>query len=65
MNAADLRKMSEADIQTQVSEAKAALSKMKFGHTIAGTENPMVLRAKRREIACMLTVLNEKKNNSK
>ncbi|MFY7972114.1 MAG: 50S ribosomal protein L29 [Flavobacteriales bacterium] len=65
MNAADLRNMSEADLNAQVAETKAALAKMKFGHTIAGTENPMVLRNKRREIARILTVLNEKKNNSK
>jgi ribosomal protein L29 len=35
---------------------------MKFGHQIAGTENPMTLRNKRREIARMKTVLNEMKN---
>ncbi|MFA9221038.1 MAG: 50S ribosomal protein L29 [Sediminibacterium sp.] len=47
----------------QVSEKKAELAKMSFNHTVAGTENPMVLRAKRREIARIHTVINEMKNN--
>lgn len=63
MKAADLRNMSAKDLLEKVSEEKAQLAKMKFGHTIAGTENPMLLRAKRREIARMQTVLTEKKNN--
>jgi large subunit ribosomal protein L29 len=63
MKAADLRNMSVSDLLEKVSEEKAQMAKMKFGHTIAGTENPMLLRAKRREIARMQTVLTEKKNN--
>jgi ribosomal protein L29 len=38
---------------------------MKFSHTVAGTENPMQLRMKRKEVARMLTVLNQRKNNGK
>jgi len=50
-------------LNNQVSEKKAELAKMSFNHTVAGTENPMVLRAKRREIARIHTVINEMKNN--
>jgi large subunit ribosomal protein L29 len=63
MKAKDFRNMSDTDLLEQINEAKAALDKMNFGHHIAGTENPMNLRNKRREIARMLTVLKEKKNN--
>jgi len=63
MKASDYRNMTEADLQTQISELQAELAKMKFNHTVAGTENPMVLRNKRREIARMKTVLNQIKNN--
>ena len=62
MKAADVRNMSETDILEKIKEENANLAKMKFSHNIAGTENPMLLRAKRREIARMKTVLNERKN---
>lgn len=62
MKAADIRNMSDADILDKIKEETASLAKLKFGHNIAGTENPMLLRAKRREIARMQTVLNERKN---
>ena len=55
--------MSTDDILAQVKEEKAALAKLKFNHTIAGTENPMVIRTKRTTIAKLLTVLQEKKNS--
>jgi ribosomal protein L29 len=38
---------------------------MKFNHTVAGTENPMQLRMKRKEVARMFTELNKRKNNGK
>ncbi len=62
MKAADLRNMTAADLTDQIRESETALAKMKFGHQIAGTENPMTLRNRRREIARMKTVLNEMKN---
>lgn len=63
MKAADIRNMSDADILAKIKEENANLAKMKFSHNIAGTENPMLLRSKRREVARMQTVLNERKNN--
>jgi large subunit ribosomal protein L29 len=62
MKAADYRNMSSSDLIEQIRESETALAKMKFGHQIAGTENPMTLRNKRREIARMKTVLIEMKN---
>lgn len=63
MKASEIRNMSTEDILAQVKEEKAALAKLKFNHSIAGTENPMVIRKKRTTIAKMLTVLQEKKNS--
>jgi len=65
MKAADYRNMTDIDLKDQIREQTEALSKLKFSHHIAGTENPMTLRTKRREIARMVTVLKEKMNNSK
>jgi large subunit ribosomal protein L29 len=63
MNATDYNALSETELLAKIAEEKAALAKMKFGHNIAGTENPMQLRSKRRDIARMLTALNAKKNS--
>lgn len=63
MKAKDLRNMTEDTILDSLKEEKAALAKMKFSHNVAGTENPMTLRAKRKAIARMKTILNEKKNS--
>ena len=63
MKASDYRNMTIEDLNNQVSEKKAELANMSFNHTVAGTENQMVLRAKRREIARIHTVINEMKNN--
>ncbi|MFN0031506.1 MAG: 50S ribosomal protein L29 [Flavobacteriales bacterium] len=63
MKAKDLRNMTEETILDTLKEEKAALAKLKFSHNVAGTENPMNLRHKRREIARMKTILNEKKNS--
>lgn len=65
MKAADYRNMTDADLNEQIREQRAALAKLKFNHKVAGTENPMVLRSKRREIARMVTVLNERSLTSK
>jgi len=65
MKAADYRNMTEADLKEQIREQQASLAKLKFNHKVAGTENPMTIRGKRREIARMITVLNDKMKTSK
>ena len=65
MKAADYRNMTEADLKEQIREQRASLAKLKFNHKVAGTENPMIIRSKRREIARMITVLNDKTKTSK
>jgi large subunit ribosomal protein L29 len=65
MKATDYTKHTDSDLLGKITEEKAALAKMKFNHTVAGTENPMQLRMKRREIARMKTTLSQRKNNGK
>lgn len=62
MKAKEIRNLAEETVREKLAENKAALARMKFGHSLAGTENPMSIRLKRREIARMLTILNENKN---
>jgi len=65
MKATDYTNLSETEIQEKIAEERAALAQLKFNHGVAGTENPMTIRVRRREIARMLTALNVKNNNSK
>lgn len=64
MKASEIKNMTVETLREKIAEEKAALAKIKFSHSIAGTENPMILRSKRKDIARMLTLLNEK-NKSK
>jgi len=61
MKSTDYNKMSDTDLLLKIDEEKTALAKMKFSHHVAGTENPMNLRARRRDIARMLTIINQRK----
>ncbi|MFN5295900.1 MAG: 50S ribosomal protein L29, partial [Flavobacteriales bacterium] len=53
MKATDYTKVADSDLHEKIKEEKAALAKMKFNHTVAGSENPMQLRMKRKEVARM------------
>jgi ribosomal protein L29 len=55
MKATDYTKLTDSDLLGKITEEKAALAKMKFNHTVAGTENPMQLRM----------TLSQRKNNGK
>jgi large subunit ribosomal protein L29 len=61
MNNSDIKNLSAEELKSRIQEEKEALAKMKFSHQIAGTENPMLIREKRRGIARMLTALNNNK----
>ena len=62
MKASEIKNMSAQDILAKVKEEKEALAKMKFSHGVAGTENPMLLRSRRKDVARLLTALNAKNN---
>ena len=61
----EIQALSEADIQTKVSEEKAALAKLKLNHGVSPSENPALLRLNRRNIARMLTEANKRKATKK
>ncbi|NQX90806.1 MAG: 50S ribosomal protein L29 [Flavobacteriales bacterium] len=60
----EIKQMSDLDLQEALQEKKAALADMKFNHTLAGLENPMQLRAHRKEIARLSTELSTRKNKA-
>lgn len=64
MKASDIRDLNEAEIEQRISEETRQITDLRFQRSVAGLENPIVLRQKRREIARMQTILNEKRRQA-
>ena len=60
----EIKGLSDSDLMEKVKEEKAALNKMTLNHAISPVEKPAVIRFNRRNIARMLTELNNRKNTS-
>lgn len=59
MKATEIRKMKTADIMTSVSEAREEIAELRRRIHMGETQNVRVLRAKRKDLARMLTVMSE------
>jgi large subunit ribosomal protein L29 len=62
MKTSDIRALSDKEIEERIAEDQKDLTDLRFRRAVAGLENPIVLREKRREIARLKTVLNEKRD---
>ncbi len=60
MKAKEIRDFSADEIRQQIADEKEQLSHLKFQHAVAELPNPMVLQHKRRLIARLNSILNEK-----
>jgi len=61
MEADQIRDLSVEEIETRIDEEEEELEELRFQHAIQGRlENPIILRTKRRFIARLKTILNEK-----
>jgi len=61
MDADQIRDLSIEEIETRIDEEEEELEELKFQHAIRGRlENPMLLRTKRRLVARLKTIRNEK-----
>lgn len=56
----ELRNASDADLTDQLNENTVSYDKMKFDHTVSGIENPLQLRAVRRDIARIKTEIRRR-----
>lgn len=61
MKAQDFTQLSDADLSERLTQVREELQKMRFNHTIAGLENPNMLRTKKKEVARLMTELNARK----
>lgn len=57
----DIHAMSDVDLAKKISVSKDELVKSSFHHGVATLENPLSLRAKRRDIARLLTAKRARK----
>ncbi|MEM1269031.1 MAG: 50S ribosomal protein L29 [Bacteroidota bacterium] len=60
MKANDIREMTTEEIQQQLAEDQNALQNLRFQHAIAALENSAVIKQKRRDIARMKTILQQR-----
>ena len=55
-----LRDLNVADLKARIQEDELRLKKLEFAHAISPLENPMSIRALRKDIARLKTALTEK-----
>ncbi|MDR1553234.1 MAG: 50S ribosomal protein L29 [Prevotellaceae bacterium] len=65
MKTTEIREMAINDLIERIETEKANLLAMKMNHAISPIENTSKLRKSRRNIARMLTVLQQKQTNEK
>lgn len=55
-----INELSISDLKARIKEDKLRLKKLEFAHAISPLENPMSIRALRRDIARLSTILRKK-----
>jgi large subunit ribosomal protein L29 len=56
-----ISEMSEADLQARIQEDEQRLKKLTFAHAVSPLENPMSIRALRRDLARLKSELQKRK----
>ena len=59
MKAKDVREMSKAELQSKLSDLKAELFNLRFQLAVNQLDNPMRIKAVKKDIARVMTVLSE------
>lgn len=60
MKANEVREMSSEEIAQRIQDEKDQLSHLRFQHAVAELPNPIIIRQKRRLIARLSGILNER-----
>ena len=63
MKAAEIRELSTSEMNEKLTDLKAEFFHLRFQHAINQLENPTRIRAVKKDIARILTVMNEKAEN--
>jgi large subunit ribosomal protein L29 len=54
-----LKDLNEVDLKARIQEDEVRMKKLEFAHAISPLENPMSIRALRKDIARLKTALNQ------
>ena len=64
MKASEIKNLTIEELVGRISEEKAKLEQLKFNHAVSPLDNPMSIKATRKEIARLMTELTSKQKNS-
>ena len=59
MKATEIRELSDKELQEKLNDLKAELFNLRFQHAINQLDNPMRLKAVKKEIAVVKTIIRE------
>ncbi|GLU54131.1 MULTISPECIES: 50S ribosomal protein L29 [Dyadobacter] len=62
MTSKEIQDLSQDQLKEQIAQERERLLRLKFAHAISPIENPLRIRASRKEIAKLLTELSAKTN---
>ena len=62
MTSKEIQDLSQDQLKEQIAQERERLLRLKFAHAISPIENPLRIRASRKEIARLLTELSAKTN---
>lgn len=60
LNKQDIKELATDELQEKIAEYRRDYQRMRFNHTVSPLDNPMTLKAMRRDIARLLTELNQR-----
>ncbi len=63
MKIKEITELADKDLREKLEQTEAALNQMKFNHQVTPLENPSTIKATRRDIARMKTVLRQRELN--
>jgi len=63
MKTKEIMELETKDLAERIDEAVAKYNQMKFNHNVTPLENPSLIKAARRDIARMKTVLRQRELN--
>lgn len=62
MTSKEIKDLSKDQLKEQIAQERERLLRLKFAHAISPVENPLRIRASRKEVARLLTELSVKSN---
>lgn len=65
INHEDVKQFVTEDLVAKIATEKAELKKLKFNHAVSSLDNPAGIRAKRRDVARLITELAKRKQENK